>query len=367
MTRYAVDHGRRTLIAQWSTGIGDISTTVAEEVPLTLDILRLTTCLTDLSQVCWRCYTHPASAAEDHEPQGVGWQRQLERDAFVSVLPNVLTPLRPLEDPAPLEETRVGKLSYRTGRILRTIGSPELTASVAAEVTTELAAVEQAELGDLTARAQQAVTLSREDASPLQVAQADSMLQQQPFGTEALFTMIDPTAAAIAAAHWLHAAAITSAKHIRRKAQESATEVEVEQVRGPAHDSLSEVIAAMNDGLSPRHAVMPMIRNALHAAEGNLCGITEARQRIDEIEKLSAQVQPGTAYLPITRLDPARPAVDLLENLLYGIRSCWLLYSEHADLANAVESAHDLRQRLNTETFLTEVRKTAAATRENLL
>ncbi|MEW1840947.1 hypothetical protein AB0392_23630 [Nonomuraea angiospora] len=37
----------------------------------------------------------------------------------------------------------------------------------------ELAAIEQAERGDLSDRGQQAVAVSREDASPLQISQAE--------------------------------------------------------------------------------------------------------------------------------------------------------------------------------------------------
>src|SRR5947199_92941 len=76
-----------------------------------------------------------------------------------------------------------------------------------AEVAAEVAAVESAELGDLSGRARQAVSLTREDASPLQVAAADRLLADDPFGSRKLFTDVDPTSAAVAAAHWLYAAA----------------------------------------------------------------------------------------------------------------------------------------------------------------
>ncbi|WP_329485160.1 hypothetical protein OG618_00995 [Kitasatospora sp. NBC_01246] len=72
--------------------------------------------------------------------------------------------------------------------------------------------MENAELGDLTGRARQAVRLGREGASPVQVAAADRILEQDPFGPAALFTGIDPTAAAVAAAHWLAAAAEVTAE-----------------------------------------------------------------------------------------------------------------------------------------------------------
>ncbi|MGI5144135.1 MULTISPECIES: hypothetical protein [unclassified Streptomyces] len=51
-----------------------------------------------------------------------------------------------------------------------------------------------------------------EDASPVQVAAADHLLQQEPFGPDELFIGIDPTAAAVAAAHWLTAAADVAAE-----------------------------------------------------------------------------------------------------------------------------------------------------------
>ncbi|NUR89065.1 MAG: hypothetical protein HOY71_33700, partial [Nonomuraea sp.] len=285
MTRYAVDHVRHALIAHWGTGIGDIATVVAEGVPATSDVLRLAADLTELSRACWRCYTHPASAADRHGPDSVGWHRQAERDAFGSVVPALIAPVRPT-GVLTLFSTRVEEVANRVGRTLRVLNAPRFATSVATDVTCELAAVEHAELGDLSARAQQAVTLSREDASPLQVAQADSLLHQHPFGTEALFTKIDPTAAAIAAAHWLYAAAVTSARHTGRHPLQ--TIAEVDNIKAPAQQSLAEVMSAMSGGAPARHAVMPMIRNALHVAEGHLYNVAEAKHRIGVAEELIA-------------------------------------------------------------------------------
>ncbi|MEU1724717.1 hypothetical protein ACNF49_08500 [Actinomadura sp. ATCC 39365] len=374
MTRFAVDHSRHALIATWGTGIGDIATTVAEQVPSSPDVLRLATSLTELSYACWRCYTHPSSAADQHGPNSVGWQRQAERDAFASVIPALLAPVRPANGALTLYSTRVEEVAHRVGRTLHTINHAPLAGSVATDVTAELAAIENAELGDLSARAQQAVMLSREDASPLQVAQADSLLHQHPFGTEALFTKIDPTAAAIAAAHWLYAAATISARHTGLHPMQTISEVD--NIKAPAQESLTEVISAMSGGGSPRAAVMPMIRNALHVAEGHLYGVTEAKHRIGVAEELIAQARtdhpelglgPSTVYLPITPLNPARPALDLLENLLYGIRSCWLTFSQHADTPAGREPSRPRRHHRHTEVFLSEVRKRAAMDRSRLL
>jgi hypothetical protein len=61
--------------------------------------------------------------------------------------------------------------------------------------------------------------------------------------------------------------------------------------------------------------------------------------KVQEAERLAAS-HPGDPKLRAallsavrpTPLDPARPALDLLEDLLLGIRGCWLIFSEYADL-----------------------------------
>ncbi|MEV6039922.1 hypothetical protein AB0L65_53025 [Nonomuraea sp. NPDC052116] len=101
MTRYAIDRAHNTLLAQWSTGIGDTAIVVAR---LTHDQLhqntrRLAADLTRLSHLCWRSYTHPASSADRHSPHSLGWHRQQERDAFTTILPTLTTTPRPTDQP----------------------------------------------------------------------------------------------------------------------------------------------------------------------------------------------------------------------------------------------------------------------------
>ncbi|MFB7949146.1 hypothetical protein ACFC6L_30015 [Kitasatospora phosalacinea] len=69
--------------------------------------------------------------------------------------------------------SRLAESAYRVGRALHVLGDAALTEAVRAEAALELAAVENAELGGLTGRTQQAVLLSGEDASPVQVAAAE--------------------------------------------------------------------------------------------------------------------------------------------------------------------------------------------------
>ncbi|MFD0469404.1 hypothetical protein ACFQ0B_14585 [Nonomuraea thailandensis] len=123
-------------------------------------------------------------------------------------------------------------------------------------MATELAAVEQAELGDLSDRAEQAVALSREDASPLQISQADTLLRADPFGCPALLTQIDPAAAAVAAAHWFHAAVTVAARQAGLHPIQVVASAE-QHGKPLAVESLTEIASFITAGGRPRHVVMP--------------------------------------------------------------------------------------------------------------
>ncbi|MEU6711389.1 hypothetical protein ABZ897_07880 [Nonomuraea sp. NPDC046802] len=370
MTRYAIDRARNTLIAQWSTGIGDTATVVAElphEIP-PQNALRLAAGLTHLSHTCWRSYTHPASTADQHGPRNLGRHRRQERDAFATVLPTLTAAERPADEPI---GTKVEQAAHAVARTLHTLDTPQLATHVSTDVAAELAAVEQAELGDLSGRAEQAVALSREDASPLQVSQADALLHAQPFGCEALRTQIDPTAAAVAAAHWFHVAVTVTAQHTGMHPFKVVAGAE-QPSKPLAIESLSDITAVISAGGRPRHVVMPLIRNALHVAEGHLRGITDVRQRLTAAEELiekahanhpELDLDPDAIHLPLTPLNPASPAPDLLGNLLHGIHTCWQVFQHHADIqrpSSGTEAAEDPRHEQLRQSFLTAIRKEAA-------
>ncbi|WP_207757403.1 hypothetical protein [Nonomuraea cypriaca] len=144
------------------------------------DALNLAQALTQLSEICWRCYTHPASAADSHGPNSEGECRQEERDAFTSVLTALTSPNLPADGYMIQSSIRVEEAAHQVGRALHTLNAAELTTRVTLDVGAELAAIEQAELGNLSERSRQAVALTREDASPLQVAQASNLLHDNP-------------------------------------------------------------------------------------------------------------------------------------------------------------------------------------------
>lgn len=95
-----------------------------------------------------------------------------------------------------------------TGQLLATLDTSEVTAAVLREVDVELAAVTNAELGDLSGRAAQAVVLTRWSGSPTQVQAAWDLLHVDPLRSGAsMNTTHDPTSACMAAAAWLRGAA----------------------------------------------------------------------------------------------------------------------------------------------------------------
>ncbi|MEV4580033.1 hypothetical protein AB0K16_42995 [Nonomuraea jabiensis] len=375
MTRYAIDRTHNTLLAQWSTGIGDTAIVVAR---LTHDQLHhntrwLAAELTRLSHLCWRSYTHPATTADRHSPHSLGWHRQQERNAFTTILPTLNATPRPTDQPI---GTKVERAAHAVARALRVLGTSQLTTHVSTDVAAELAAIEQAERGDLSDRAQQAVALSREDASPVQISQADRLLRDNPFGSHDLFTQVDPTAAAIAAAHWFYAALTITAQHTGLHPIQVVASAE-QHDKPLAVESLIDITTAMNAGTRTRHVVMPLIRNALHIADGNLRGILDVQHRITAAQELISKahtehpgidLSPDNIYLPLTSLDPARPAPDLLDNLLHGIHTCWQLYRHHADPQRpAPANVDNSRQQQLRQTFLTATREEAATRSERLL
>ncbi|WP_282202962.1 hypothetical protein [Kitasatospora fiedleri] len=394
MTRYSVDLDRRELIASWGTGEGDLSRRVAA-LPDDADtsaLLALARSLTQLSDAAWRTYTHPSSAAGSPEPDGEGWRREREREAFDKVPDAITAPHLPHGGTMMVSYSPLVESAHRAGRALRGLGGPggpggpgdeALAKAVRAEAALELAAVENAELGDLTGRAQQAVLLSREDASPVQVAAADHLLQQDPFGPTALFSTVDPTAAAVAAAHWLAAAAEVAAD--ASGGDPTQVVLEADDIEALPHETPTLVLGLIQDGATPHEAVAALVRHAMHITDGLLLDPVALRDQLEDFEETVAEhtgeddPDLDDVAVRLTPLDPKRPARDLLEDLLAGIHGCWLLHSAHdepdkddedGDLGDAEDrddEQADEHQRRSRERFAHLVRETAAAHRDRLI
>ncbi|MFI9366525.1 hypothetical protein ACIG5E_36555 [Kitasatospora sp. NPDC053057] len=377
MTRYSIDPERHELIATWGTGAGDLATRIVG-LPAeagTSVLLSLARALTHLSDAAWRTYTHPASAAASQDPNSEGWHRAEERKAFDEVPGAITRPNLPQGGMLDVSYSPLAESAHRAGRALHTLGNTDLTDAVLAEAATELAGVESAELGDLTGRARQAVLLSREGASPVQVAAADRLLQQNPFGPAALLTDIDPTAAAVAAAHWLAAAAEVTADATGH----SPTTLlrDADDIEALPHETPTLVLQLLEAGTSPYDAVTGLVRHALHIADGLLPDPAGLREQLDNLDDDLAQhtgpdTDPEDTGLRLTPLDPKRPARDLLEDLLAGIHGCQLLHEEYDEDSGADEAEDwddeqaERHQDRSRERFARLVREAAAQHRDRL-
>ncbi len=346
MTRYAIDEGRNELVAVWETGYGAVARRVAS-LPKDLSVQRRRTLaaeLSGLSEVLWRCYTHPATAADSLEVNSEGWRREQLRDAFASVVDNIRKPNLP-DDHGDLmvSYNRVEERAHRVGRCLHRASDGELTAIVIEDVEAELAAVERAELGDLSGRSVQAVQLTRQDASPVQVAAADQILEKNPLGGDELFLELDPTSACVAAAHWLQAAADVVSGVSDIEASDAVEEAD--NIEALPHATPTAVLELMEMGMSPTDAVTSLVCDAMAVAEGVVPDPDGLRDKIEEDVEEYEDDDPDTAEEPtkirLTTLDPQRPARDMLEDLLAGIRGCWLLYQEYVDIPGSGNEGED--------------------------
>lgn len=382
MTQYAFDQARKTVVATWQCGTGAVAETTAE-LPQQLSVeqgLRITDALTGLSRHLWRTYTHPASAADNLELNSEGWRRERERKAFTYVIPALRKPNLPdangmlLQLYSPVQES-----AHRLGRALHDIADQNLVDQIVAEVESELAAIEQAERGELSGRARQAVELTRADASPVQVAAADALLHEEPWGPARLFTEVDPTAAAVAAAHWLQAAADVAAEVA--DTEPTMVVAEADDIEALAVRTPSLVLELLNDGSTPREVVTGLLGEAMKVAEGRIPNVAGLLQQVVDAEQQARQYgdradEARDALMPdrVTPLDPSRPAQDLLEDLLDGIRGCWLLYHEYAEVPDGNELSDDPDdeefERLDAEldqVFANAVRDEAVAHRNRLI
>lgn len=383
MTRYAFNSQDRKLIATWGTGAGDRALAVAELDVATSEKhgLRLAQALTTLSSALWRAYTEPASAAGDsEEANSEAWHRAETRKAFAKVPSAVANPNLPDEHGYmtvcydPVEES-----AHQLGRVLHAIASNTLSQTTRDEVATELAAVENAECGDLNGRAQQAVLLSRPEASPAQVSAADRVLHKDPLGGSELFTELDPTAAAVAAAHWLRAASGVVGE--QTGIEPTRVVMEADAIEALPVESPTLVLERLAAGQSPYTVVVSLVRDAAIVSEGMIPDAELLTRRIKELEDKAAKYgtdQNGLreallAELRLTPLDPSRASLDLLEDLLSGIHACWLVYNEHADYDygdtdedSDDEDDYDEQHEELMREFCAAVREEAEATRNEL-
>ncbi|MDN5916650.1 MAG: hypothetical protein L0I76_16360 [Pseudonocardia sp.] len=293
MTTYAHDPIASTIVAAWPTGAGSLARRVAR-VPTHVDdegARHLAQALDDFSARAWLGYTDPGLVAV--EPTVVA--RALTR-------PNL-----PCDGILHFSEDPVEEAAHAVGRHLTGIGTSGFREAIGREVAAECDAVCAAERGDLSGRAQQAVALSRADASPVQVAAADALFQEIPMGCERLFTDVEPTAASVAGTHWLQAAAeVTGTLCDRDPEQVLAL---ADEINGGSRMVARRVLSQLVER-SAQDVVGDLIRAAVLASRGYLT-----------IRPEGLEEEPV-----VTLLDPACPGRCLLEGIVDGIQACFTVY-----------------------------------------
>ncbi|MFT2017330.1 hypothetical protein ACMA1D_16025 [Streptomyces sp. 796.1] len=379
MTHYSYAVESRALVATWATARGRTSVVVAT-APETItgdEILDLARGLEHLSQAAWRTYIRPASASSAQQVNSEGWRRRQERSSFPEALKGLTHPNLPQDGHLLVSYSPIVESGHRIGRTLHSIADDRLTASVLAEAEAELASVKQAELGNVDGRARQAILLTREDVSPVQVAAADSLLHADPFGSTSLQTDVDPTAAAVAAAHWLQAAADVTAEVSGFHPTDIV--VEADNIEALPHETPTRVLELIDEGSSPHEVVVTLVRDALAVAEGLIPDRYGLLDQIDQVKDLVERHASTDDVLAeelwrirLTPLDPQRPAPDLLEDLLAGIRACWLLFEEYAESPDYPDDEWDQAvweewYDCERNRFIDQVRAEAARTRKRLM
>ncbi len=339
MTTYAYDTSATTLLAVWDTGLGATARSVARLHARTPQRhgLRLAQALTGLSTAAWTSYS-------DLGLVEIGYV-DLDPPAVLAALRRPHLPRDGLlyrEGDAALE------CAHGVGRELVAVGSAGVTRAVVAEVTDELAAVDGATRGDLSGRARQAVALTRLDASPLQVAAADRLLHEVPMGSERLFTEVEPTAAAVAAAHWLQAAVDVT---LDASGGTDPLEVLAKVADGEGFDLLGPgvVLNLMRLGNPPLATVQNLVRSAMLAAKGMI---------------LHGDPQPCAGdpdgESRFTVLDPQSPARSLLECLTRAVQICAVVFAEHCTVDEQQGDRVELARDLFDEAVRAEADRTAA-------
>lgn len=332
MTWYAVDDRSGRLICVWGSGRGYVARTVTRSRTAAADtMLALSDTLSVLSEQLWMRYVLAP------------WDTQAQQESA-----RVVGHIRKVVDGGGPGHTTDGdgavqRAATQAANALRIVGEIQFRAAVLDDFRYEIQAIERADLGDLSGRASQATLLSRIAASPTQLRAAEDSLRRQPFGSPALREQVDPTAAATAAALWLHAAALVAAQASGIYVGDILTRAD--DIQAVPFAAPGKVLELLEAGLSAATIVADLIKDALAAQRGKI-------RRLRELEEALSQAKHhAEPYLDsdpriydairsevrVCLLDPVGPSPALLVDLLAAIYGCWLVYREYGGGIDASE------------------------------
>lgn len=342
MTTYAFHPSAATIVAIWPTGAGSLAHRVTR-VPRTCDdarARRLAQALDRLSEQTWFAYTTPGT----DEPDTARLTALLRR-------PNM-----PIGDLLRIADDDRDEAVHGVGRLLREIDDRGCREAVVRELETECAAVRSAIAGDLTGRAQQAVTLLRGNVNRVQFASAHALLHSVPMGSELLFTDVEPVAAAVAALEWLGAAVLATA----RLAESPSSLHLLARAQLASERDLGVAMAVFRHPVSNAEGVVrDLIQEALLAAAGYF--VVDPKAQLDgghtDDHGDDGELDGGHGVAR-TVLDPVAPGRSLLEGILAGIQGCFEVYLEEITIRERPDPdprltgphwAEEVRQRFDAE------------------
>lgn len=321
MTSYAHHPATSSIVATWPTGAGSVAEEVAV-LPEGCDaaVARAISLEMDrLSVQLWR-------------PYGIGDTLPPDAVRLVDILrrPNlpVGTLVRIADDP--LDEH-----AHRLGRLFADLDDGgECREAVAREIGRECVAVGDAMVGELTGRAQQAVTIVRAVPDPGQLARAHALLHEVPLGPERLFTEVGPVMAAIAAFEWL----CSALKVAHRRGGYGYVEEVLANARAVTDRDLRVATGLL------RHPTVDssvLVHRFLNAAQLAAAGMVLAEPVGELALGLQGAVVADDAGKEIemtaTVLDPAEPGASLLAGILSGIQACYDLYLDDTAAAEITD------------------------------
>ncbi|ALE74160.1 hypothetical protein AD006_23785 [Pseudonocardia sp. EC080610-09] len=297
MTTYAHDPAASAIVSTWPTGDGAVACRVAR-VPRDLgDALarRITVVLTRLSAVLWSAYSE-------------GEAGQL-RPA------DLLATLRDPDRPPPDGDDERVRLVHALGRLLARTPGRAFRETVVREVRAELDAVLDADAGELTGRALQAVRYVRGDVHEGHVATADAVLEADPLEPVGLLTTVEPHSAAVAAVHWLRAAA----RWVAEVAGHSVADV-VALAEAIEHEDLgvAREVLVMRQDEPDEEVVRDLLQEAVLAGRGIFVVCPD-------------RPDPDTDHehrVLTTVLHPLEPGRCLVDGLIRGIQGCFRVYAD---------------------------------------
>lgn len=343
MTAFSYAPSSRQIIASWRTGAPRRAEPVAD-VPESCDdegADQLAAGLSDLSEAAWATYADIDECADPDETNTEQWQLREERADFDKARALTFEPGERDRWPySPLLSA-----AKRLGLVLDEVGDARLRIQIARAVDRELDAVHAADMGDLAGLAQQAVTLSRLSASPVQIQAAWAILERDLLGAHDIHeAAVDPTAACVATTVWLRAAAIvaTASDPDDPNPDRWTTAVaRADDIEAMPIDTIAVVFRALADGLSPRATVERLVRNAHRVAAGQMPDLDGLRERLLGLDDLAEKVDEQTMVsildeFRVCALDPRRPAPSLLDDLHAAIFGCFLLWRAEVLVEDAV-------------------------------